>query len=129
MPRFYNVKDLTQMMLLNSASAEISVTIIAASTPPLRIQLREMKSSAARRYYVQTGGSKNPFEGQEVSHGTVKSHSAEKDDEGDREILGSGAASGKIYRVDKVDVEFSTRRDLQVSLRDGGKDIIISDAT
>ncbi|KAK0707745.1 hypothetical protein B0H67DRAFT_321654 [Lasiosphaeris hirsuta] len=80
-------------------TAEISVTIIAASIPALRILFREIKSSAARRYYVQTGGSKkNPLgrqDSQEASRGTVKSHSIEKDDESDRKILGLDAATGK----------------------------------
>ncbi|KAK4227352.1 hypothetical protein QBC38DRAFT_499480 [Podospora fimiseda] len=97
-------------------TAEISVTIMAASIPAMRVLFKDLRSSArgssGRRYYQtsvpQYGANRS---GIVV---TVKAEGGERDDSGpggrddmsDRRILGSETRSGdgKIYRVDEVEV-------------------------
>ncbi|KAK5661067.1 hypothetical protein OQA88_10957 [Cercophora sp. LCS_1] len=102
-------------------STEVSVTIIAASIPSLRVYLRDIVSNAAGRYGTHEGpisvhGSKN----QQYSVG-VRSrarHPLEKRSNAgsDDSILGMDA-SGKIMRVDEIMIDREGETDDAVELQ------------
>ncbi|KAK3386666.1 hypothetical protein B0H63DRAFT_139492 [Podospora didyma] len=89
-------------------SAEIAVTIMAASIPSMRVLFRDIKSSS-KRYYngegeQQTGsGGTHSGKPKFEHHNVVVKSEPKDDDDSDRGILGVG--SGKIYRTDDTDVE------------------------
>ncbi len=95
-------------------TAEISVTIMAASIPAMRVLFRDLQSSA-RQYYDRSGQPRsNPApDGRYGGHSAdVKSQTGDlKDDSSDRGILGNG--SSKILRVDEVEVEYRNASDVE----------------
>ncbi|KAK3988442.1 hypothetical protein QBC44DRAFT_371097 [Cladorrhinum sp. PSN332] len=93
-------------------TAEISVTIMAASIPAMRVLLNDLRSSARSggRHYYQTS---TPQYGANRSGIVITVKAAGsggedrptgRDDMSDRRILGSRTEEGKIYRVDEVEV-------------------------
>ncbi|KAK5653008.1 hypothetical protein OQA88_9294 [Cercophora sp. LCS_1] len=76
-------------------NAEISVTIMAASVPALRVLFRDF-STATKRYY---GG-----QGQNQRNSVVPNRDFSRYSS-DREILGTDQ-NGKISRVDEIEVEY-----------------------
>ncbi|KAK3327026.1 hypothetical protein B0T19DRAFT_151020 [Cercophora scortea] len=103
-------------------TTEIAVTIMAASIPTMRVLFKDVRSSA-RRYYLKTdenSGAANPSRGggggggsKFESHSTViKSMSDPNEMKGgddgsdsDRGMILAMSATGRIYRVDEVEIE------------------------
>ena len=109
-------------------TAEVSVTIMAASIPAMRVLFRDLRSSARRYYngsYDQSGtATTNPerrYGGH--SHSTqIKSQARDlKDDSSDKEILSPSAGSSKILRVDEVEIEYRARSDRAASASEHGE--------
>ncbi len=98
-------------------TAEISVTIMAASLPAMRVLFRDLQSSA-RQYYDDRSGTARTGPRVYGNHSAaVKSQNLDlKDDGSDKGILASG--SSKILRVDEVEVEVEYRG---ASASDGGE--------
>lgn len=97
-------------------TTEISVTIIAASIPALRVLVRDV-ASTSKRYYLQRHTGNDDFTASRAAskphHSvTVKSDRFERrDDQSDTEILES--SRGKIYRVDEIEIEHSQATDIE----------------
>jgi hypothetical protein len=108
-------------------TAEVSVTIMAASIPAMRVLFRDLRSSA-RRYYgsydpsgIATTNPERRYRGH--SHSTqIKSQARDlKDDSSDKEILSPSAGSSKILRVDEVEIEYRARSDRAASASEHGE--------
>ncbi|KAK3395024.1 hypothetical protein B0H63DRAFT_499237 [Podospora didyma] len=93
-------------------SAEVSITIIAASIPTLRVLFRDMmlSSSAKRKYYPQAD-SGHPHssnnQSQVRNHSVVvkSKHPLEKTSTGsDESIIWKVSTPGKIFRTDEIEV-------------------------
>ena len=91
-------------------SAEISVTIIAASVPSLRVFLRDIVSSASGKYYAQPDGgiSSNPQSNNYQYSVQVRSRNryplGNQNAGSDESILDTNV-NGKIVRVDEIAVK------------------------
>ncbi|KAK4039111.1 hypothetical protein C8A01DRAFT_36944 [Parachaetomium inaequale] len=100
--------DAAHLFMLDTA--EISVTIMAASIPAMRVLFRDMRSSA-RREYDESGRSETGLQQQQGhdrnGHSTkVKPQTGGElfndDSSSDRGILGAGSPQSRVLRVDEV---------------------------
>ena len=107
-------------------TAEVSVTIMAASIPAMRVLFRTLRSSA-RQYY---NGSYDPSaiaatnpERRHGGHSTqIRSQAHDLgDDSSDKEILTPNTGSSKILRVDEVEIEYGSRSDRAASVGENGE--------
>jgi hypothetical protein len=115
-------------------NAESCVTIIAASIPILRVLVREVSTSARRKYYISREGNSS-VTGAGVSAKRTKMRSqtntvvvtggprsridqalsgntkGSTDDWSDKSILEGRASPGKIVQTNEINVEYQDRKD------------------
>ncbi|KAK1753918.1 hypothetical protein QBC47DRAFT_302551 [Echria macrotheca] len=102
--------DAAHLSMLDSA--EIAVTIMAASVPAMRVLFRDFQTSATKRLHGGPGNARHSAiaDRQFASSRCTESRSNKgvdddlKDDNSDRDIL--GCSDGKILRVDEIEVEY-----------------------
>jgi hypothetical protein len=107
-----NPVDAAQLSILDTA--EIAVTIMAASIPTMRVLFRDLQSSSKRYGTSGRTGGTAPERKYESHHNSEPKSRELKDDDSDTDILSpSTPTSGNILRTEEVELHYDSARDME----------------